>query len=1356
MSFAKASIKRFNEDKGCAPPVGAYNPKEGEKKGAIVIEKTERFKNQKDATPGVGAFDISRSTPSKTPKPNESVCSQPSNMSFAKPKLKPMSNPADMAKIKELEKEIKKLLLERTDQGKQISQKEDDIVKLEGRLHTAQTDKSSLIAKVASLEKEQKEIKKSNEHLKNKVSTMENAGKRHEGIQTELSALKNQLDLKDKEIAHLKQELESAKAAHMSDYTVFEKIITTLEEKMSDLDINSHENCPKCDEDKENIQPEDNPDLNEKAVEGVRKNSIKEEKCKRKIEKLQKRFSEVIGGYSAKMMDFSHKYHEAVVRGDDLQQIITQKEKCLQDLRDTLTMEKQLFHDRLKDLGIESLEDMEQIGYLKGNVSSVVENIKIKDQRIFEANAEIAALREKLDNLDEEKNVLNGNIQSLTEKFHNIELALDEEQTKSKQSLEQLDAQLRVTRDNLLDLQTEHDVLQCKNKELIRCLNKEKGERETLAYQLSDQEVSSGGMLTLVQTKEELIADLEIQLEANRVEMKHVKEAMDEQCEKIQHLQNQVTELERSLKEKEDLFTSTESQNQQKDMEMSNIQSELSTVQAEREDLKNVVKEYEEKMEVYRERIGKYETEITAVELKLEDMESDYFETAKENGNLLEEANKKVDQLTELKSELLKQINDLSSEKSQLVQEYSDLEKQLETHKKEMTECEQSLQNANLKLMDEVQDVKNKKEELDERVIALDNGRQEMEVTVKAREETIRGLQNELEAETQSKAALTSSLAKLKSRENEMSSVICDKEKAIESFKKEIGQLMKEIDYLSEVREQDQIETKDKLELYEKRISQLGEEKMKLENEIKFVDSEKKALESEVFILKSEIESLKEELEKERETVSGEIHTFTERIAEYKAEQYTSEQTIQDLDSKVESLQVENEELSSQCDHLQDKVTELKQESEKVEGLQIQLNNLSEENSCLTDQVGKSEETKCAMRKEIEKLESELSVIGEKLKKESENLQDNEKRFQALLQEEVHKRCVKEQETEKLQKQWTEDQQKWQLEIKSGIELLEKAQREVDNEKQLRKTLIEDNRKLEQNFSRLESDSHEYKKQFHRLQDEYKTSVEHIKVLTAELNGAHSENTKLTERVNQVENFLEEQTREIEDIRMKHEEELTQIQNNTKSSSDPEELDRLTAECEKWQKLYEDLSTKVEPFMEQLDAFELEKQALLGRSNHAQAEIDKLSTQYAKLLGHQNQKQKIHHIIKMKEENNSLRKARTFLYTFFEKLHEVTSLKEQCSKQKRTITKLEEKLDTKDGKKRFDPSKAFSFFKGKENDGATPSATPLKEADINSPTWSSKRLSLPVRSTKLKKCDKCGKQKPNGNLPHAWSEAWYL
>ena len=58
---------------------------------------------------------------------------------------------------------------------------------------------------------------------------------------------------------------------------------------------------------------------------------------------------------------------------------------------------------------------------------------------------------------------------------------------------------------------------------------------------------------------------------------------------------------------------------------------------------------------------------------------------------------------------------------------------------------------------------------------------------------------------------------------------------------------------------------------------------------------------------------------------------------------------------------------------------------------------------------------------------------------------------------------------------------------------------------------------------------------------------------------------------------------------------------------------------------------------DQLDAFEAERRALMSVSTTAQSEVEKLSRDYAKLLGHQNQKQKIQHILKIKEENNSLK-----------------------------------------------------------------------------------------------------------------------
>lgn len=100
------------------------------------------------------------------------------------------------------------------------------------------------------------------------------------------------------------------------------------------------------------------------------------------------------------------------------------------------------------------------------------------------------------------------------------------------------------------------------------------------------------------------------------------------------------------------------------------------------------------------------------------------------------------------------------------------------------------------------------------------------------------------------------------------------------------------------------------------------------------------------------------------------------------------------------------------------------------------------------------------------------------------------------------------------------------------------------------------------------------------------------------------------------------------------------------------------------------LKEMTEPFMEQLENYELEKKALLSRSQQDQGELKKLAIQCGTLLGHQNQKQKIHHVVKLKEENVELKA-------------EVTSLRDQLLKARRNGKKLEEKLNEVQGIRRF-------------------------------------------------------------------------
>jgi hypothetical protein len=83
----------------------------------------------------------------------------------------------------------------------------------------------------------------------------------------------------------------------------------------------------------------------------------------------------------------------------------------------------------------------------------------------------------------------------------------------------------------------------------------------------------------------------------------------------------------------------------------------------------------------------------------------------------------------------------------------------------------------------------------------------------------------------------------------------------------------------------------------------------------------------------------------------------------------------------------------------------------------------------------------------------------------------------------------------------------------------------------------------------------------------------------------------------------------------------------------------------------------VEPFRDQLESFEMERNALLAQKREAQGQVQKLATEYANLLGHQNHKQKIHHLIRLKQENLDMRE-------------ELAKMNLELNKQKRLVSRM--------------------------------------------------------------------------------------
>ena len=66
--------------------------------------------------------------------------------------------------------------------------------------------------------------------------------------------------------------------------------------------------------------------------------------------------------------------------------------------------------------------------------------------------------------------------------------------------------------------------------------------------------------------------------------------------------------------------------------------------------------------------------------------------------------------------------------------------------------------------------------------------------------------------------------------------------------------------------------------------------------------------------------------------------------------------------------------------------------------------------------------------------------------------------------------------------------------------------------------------------------------------------------------------------------------------------------------------------AQSYKEKYDALNTMIAPFREQLESYEMERNYLLAQKKEAQGQVQKLADQYAQLMGHQNHKQKIHHL----------------------------------------------------------------------------------------------------------------------------------
>ncbi|KAM6116146.1 LOW QUALITY PROTEIN: hyaluronan mediated motility receptor [Pterocles gutturalis] len=465
------------------------------------------------------------------------------------------------------------------------------------------------------------------------------------------------------------------------------------------------------------------------------------------------------------------------------------------------------------------------------------------------------------------------------------------------------------------------------------------------------------------------------------------------------------------------------------------------------------------------------------------------------------------------------------------------------------------------------------------------------------------------------------------------------------------------------------------VEKYKLDVAQMEETLMKKDQEIEILMDTLKTKEEESFKIIEELtercELLQQEKEKELSESRRKFLIMNAEIGDLKKKIVLEEQAHQKLLQKHEEMvsQLQQEKESSASMHQE--LLQLKDEvTSERHLLQEELNDTMNELNKLHAKEKKAEKLVKRLEQEIKSQALELGQMEVKLKgKNAELEQINEMRSNAVLQiQEEHSNTLRKlgetvAEFESYKKTVAEEISSLKLENTS-------LQEEVADLRKIGQVNL-------QLLQEAENTKNKAKEECARMLLEVQTKLA--------LKEAEAESTKESclAHMAKLQEKLEERT---EDLKRKLEMERSRKHEDVTTS--------LKEEVKTWRKLYEDLHNKTKPFQQQLDAYEAEKNVLLNEHGAAQEELNKLSDAYAKLLGHQNQKQKIKHVMKLKEENTHLKQ-------------DVSKLRALLAKEKQTSGDLQEQLYTIQSIRHFDPAKGFQHD-SKEN---IPPKTPFKEGN---------------------------------------------
>uniref|UniRef100_A0AAY4E7R7 Hyaluronan-mediated motility receptor C-terminal domain-containing protein n=1 Tax=Denticeps clupeoides TaxID=299321 RepID=A0AAY4E7R7_9TELE len=472
----------------------------------------------------------------------------------------------------------------------------------------------------------------------------------------------------------------------------------------------------------------------------------------------------------------------------------------------------------------------------------------------------------------------------------------------------------------------------------------------------------------------------------------------------------------------------------------------------------------------------------------------------------------------------------------------------------------------------------------------------------------------------------------------------------------------------------------------DRRLMTLEEDLKKLEAKLLVTVREKTGLAASVASLERQLAEVKKVNEFLKSKVS--IDCAKKRINSLTAELMEARNKVDVKDKELSFLQISSEGqlkvLQTDLDACRATLYALKERNQDLEDLHKETKVQNEE---LENEINK-------LHAIIEELRSDLKVVQGYLDIANEEIQDL--RFKIRDVPEMERR-VSLLASENSLVEMEKTMKRVEQEVQQSQDLLRRQDAELQNCKQeliaSEQSLMETESKLKQCEDDLQA-SHDA---LEPLKKQKECNALDLQATQKAVQQKEEELARLKEVLRQTEDELDqrvtnlaERCQTLEKERARAEEVcLIKVEELKKQVSSLEESRRM--EQEELEELKQSSSTLASQLkeqvcffsycslQEQLDGFASERRALLEDKGATQGELSRLSDAYARLLGHQNHKQKIKHVMKMKQEN-------------FELKQEVTKLRTQVGKQKREM----QQFCAGQAPPRFDPSKAF-MHEHKEN-----------------------------------------------------------